>query len=159
MKKLMLSMVIVMAVGMGGCAKETTVKTDSKPIIKQEVKEEKKQLMDIEEMGKGIILLETPSGDSSNGNVPFFFAVEDTLIMQIGYTGTDIAGDKITYAYIDGKLNSKNQMSEQCGGSIDLSEKALNVGVHIVEFIQYDTNKEDGKVVVYKVAKYEFKQQ
>ena len=160
MKKLILSLVVIMVMGMSGCAGQPKPKVvpTTKVAVKQEVKKvEKVRIMDIAEMGKGTIYISTPAGTSEGGNTPVLMTKKDDIITQIGYDGENIDGSKITYLYIDGKLKSKEQMSERCQGSIDLKGADLKVGVHIIEFIQYDTDKEDGKVVVYKVSRYKSK--
>ena len=162
MKKLMISTVIIMAIGMSGCGKAATdpapAATDNKPVQAQEVKkvEDKKQLMDIKEIGEGTIILDTASGTSEDNNIPFMFYDKENFIVQIGYSGS-IAGDKLTYVYVDGILNCKEQNSDNFASAINLSDNMLDAGLHVVEFIQYDNNKEDGQVEVYRMAKYEFK--
>lgn len=160
MKKLILSVIVIMAMGMGGCGEKQNAPIVSKPkvAVNQEVKKvEKVRIMDIAEMGKGTISIATPSGDDVKGNTPVLMTKKDDVITQIGYDGIDIDGSKITYLYVDGKLKSKEQISEQCQGLIDLKDNDLKAGVHIIEFIQYDTDKENGKAIMYKVSKYESK--
>jgi hypothetical protein len=160
MKKVILSLVVITAIGMSGCTKQPKVEVvpTTKVAVTQEVKKvEKARMMDIAEIGKGTISISTPSGSSDEGNIPILMTSENDIITQIGYNGTEVDGSKISYLYVDGKLKSKEQISERCQGSIDLQDSDLKVGNHIIEFIQYDTDKEDGKVIMYKISKYESK--
>lgn len=108
------------------------------------------------EMGAGDFAIQTPSGSSEDGSVPFIFADSDTYMDSFGYTGFDADGSHLTYIYVDGMEQAKEQIAD-FQSSIDLTGDLLKEGVHKVEFVQYDTDDPSGNVIMYKTASYEIK--
>lgn len=108
------------------------------------------------EMGAGDFAIQTPSGSSEDGSVPFIFADSDTYMDGFGYTGFDVDGSHLTYIYVDGMEQAKEQIAD-FQSSIDLTGDLLKEGVHKVEFVQYDTDDPSGNVIMYKTASYEIK--
>lgn len=108
----------------------------------------------IKEIGNGTFYLENESGTTENENVITIFDDGQTQIMQIGIVTSDIDGSKLSYIYIDGKLNTKLQISDS-QDSLDLTKEDLTVGKHQVVLKQFDNNKEDGTPITVKVAQYE----
>lgn len=107
------------------------------------------------DMGSGEMFISTPGGTSENGAVPVIFA-DDTILMQIGLCATDFDGSKLSFVFVDGYLNAKEQLANT-QTSINLERAALDVGVHKVEVVQFDTDAVDGNVITYKTASYEVK--
>lgn len=135
--------------------KTTTESTESK----EEPKEEsKKDLPDgqYSDMGEGTMFLSTAGGTSENGNVPTVF-VSDEILLQIGLNTSAFDGSKLSYIYVDGMENAKEQLADS-QSVIDLSEDALKEGKHTVEIVQYDNDDPTGTMVTYKKAEYEVKQ-
>ncbi|HCA28244.1 MAG TPA: hypothetical protein DEP23_00975, partial [Ruminococcaceae bacterium] len=110
---------------------------------------------DYKEIGKGKLSISTPSGTSENGNIPILYANKND-IDSIGISVRSFDGSKLSYVYVDKKLNTKDQYADT-DTSIYLSGNALSVGTHKVEVVQYDTNKPGGKITTYKSASYEIK--
>lgn len=108
------------------------------------------------ETGAGSILLSTEGGTSENGNVPVLFVAEDDILTQIGLDTQGLDGSHLSYIYIDGVLNTKEQLAD-AQMTLDLSNQMLEKGQHKVEVVQYDTDEPDGEVVTYKNASYEVK--
>lgn len=109
------------------------------------------------EMGKGKFSVATPSGTSENGQVPVLFIGKDTSMAQVGVNAFEFDGGKLSYLYVDGILNTKEQLADT-QTSINLKEDTLKVGTHKVEVVQFENDKSDGKAVTYKVASYEVKE-
>lgn len=107
------------------------------------------------EMGVGKIIVSTPSGTSENGAVPFIYVEKDSLV-QIGFDALEFDGAKLSYIFIDGVLNSKEQLKDT-QTSLNLKDDEVKVGKHKVEVVQFDTDKVDGKALTYKSASYEVK--
>lgn len=108
------------------------------------------------EMGEGNFALQTPSGSSEDGSTPYIFADSDLMMTEVGYTGFDADGSHLTYIYVDGMEQGKEQIADY-QSSITLTDDLLKEGVHKVEFVQYDTDDPSGNVIMYKTASYEIK--
>lgn len=106
------------------------------------------------DMGDGTMYLSTVGGTTENDNVPVLFETSDTVLETIEIDTTGFDGSKLSYIYIDGMLNTKEQLGDS-QSSISLEKDALAEGTHKVEVVQYDTNEPDGTMVTYKTASYE----
>lgn len=82
------------------------------------------------------------------------FEASDTVLDTIEINTTGFDGSILSYIYIDGMLNTKEQLGDS-QSSINLEKDALAEGTHKVEVVQYDTNEPDGTMVTYKTASYE----
>ena len=165
MKKKVISLLCttLLLFGLAGCTSSTeNKKSDPEPVAVEEKAEPTEDAIkinvpaDIKDTGKGTIELATPSGTSANGATPFIYVDKDTSIQQIGFNSTEFDGAKLSYIFIDGILNSKEQLGDT-QSSLDLKEDILKVGIHKVEVTQYDNDKMDGKVITYKLCSYEVK--
>ena len=108
------------------------------------------------DIGKGRIEIVTPSGNSKDGVVPFLFVAKDTSMVQVGLNVWEFNGAKLGYIFIDGVLNTKEQLGDT-QMTLTIVSDALKVGKHKVEVAQFDTDKVEGKIVCYKVGSYEIK--
>ena len=141
-----------------------TESTESKEEVKEEEpkeevkKENKKDLPDgqYSDMGAGTMHIATAGGTSENGNVPTIF-VSDEILLQIGLNTSEFDGSKLSYIYVDGMENAKEQLADT-QTVIDLSENALKAGKHTVEIVQYENDEPTGTMVTYKKAEYEVKE-
>lgn len=106
------------------------------------------------DMGDGTMYLSTAGGTTENDNIPVLFEASDTVLDTIEVDTTDFDSSKLSYIYIDGMLNTKEQLGDS-QSSISLEKDALAEGTHKVEVVQYDTNEPDGTMVTYKTASYE----
>ena len=111
---------------------------------------------DYADMGAGTMYISTPAGTSENGAVPVLFASDEDILIQIGLDTSDFDGSHLSYIYVDGMLNFKDQLGDS-QNFLELSGDALTVGQHDVEVVQYDTDKPDGQMITYKSATYEVK--
>lgn len=108
------------------------------------------------EMGAGDFAIQTPSGSSEDGNIPFIFANADTYMDSFGYTGFDVDGSHLTFIYVDGMEQAREQIADY-QSIVDLAGDLLKEGIHKVEFVQFDTDDPSGNVIMYKTASYEIK--
>lgn len=106
------------------------------------------------DMGDGTMYLSTAGGTTENDNIPVLFETSDTVLDTIEVDTTGFDSSKLSYIYIDGMLNTKEQLGDS-QSSISLEKDALAEGTHKVEVVQYDTNEPDGTMVTYKTASYE----
>lgn len=108
------------------------------------------------EMGAGTFAIQTPSGSSEDGSTPYVFVGDGDIMVSIGYTGFDADGSRLTYIYVDGIETEKEQVADT-QSVFYVTEDMLNMGIHKVEFVQYDTDDPSGNVIMYKTASYEIK--
>lgn len=108
------------------------------------------------DLGAGTFYISTQSGTSEDGNTPFELISSDTTVSQIGFGSSGMDGSKITYIYIDGMLNTKEQLSDS-QGSLDLTGDLLKAGTYKVEAVQFEGDEPSGTIVTYKSASYEIK--
>lgn len=109
------------------------------------------------EIGNGDVVLSTTGGTTENGNIPTVFVGKDTQLDQIGLSSENLDGSKLSYVYIDGMLNTKEQLGEMSQTTITLQDNSLKEGKHKVEVVQYDNDEQTGTPVTYKVVNYEVK--
>ncbi len=148
-----------------GCGNKTTSEpktNDAQKEVsanKEEAKEESNKDFDgssFSDMGSGTFFISTPSGTSQDGNVPVFLKDSGTLMTEVGYSSREMDGTHLTYFYIDGMENDKDQISDT-DGSLIVNGDMLSDGTHTVEAVQYDTDEPTGNVITYKSASYEVK--
>ncbi|EAF0864359.1 hypothetical protein CFF26_14550 [Listeria monocytogenes] len=160
MKKLLLlaGLLIVFSFGLTACGSSDD--STEKKVTNKESAKDKKKSTDVvfpeKELGQGKIILKTESGSSEDGNVPFMYKDDDLLTPYIGFEAWEFDGSKLTYIYIDDGLNSKEQLANT-QTSLDLTTSDYETGVHEVKAVQFDNDKETGKIITYKTAKYEVK--
>lgn len=111
---------------------------------------------DYKDVGNGTMYISTPDGTSENNAVPVLFVEADDSLIQIGLNSAEMDGNKLSYIYVDGMLNTKEQLADS-QITLDLQKDALATGTHKVEVVQYDNDQPDGKMVTYKAASYEVK--
>lgn len=105
------------------------------------------------DMGEGTFVIKNASGNSGNGDQIIIYVNPDAWSESMGISVRDIDGSHISYIYVDGILNIKDQMANT-DTSIYLHDVDLTEGIHKIELVQYDNNSEDGNVITYKVAEY-----
>ncbi|OAA89343.1 hypothetical protein [Clostridium ljungdahlii] len=160
-KKLSLIMAIsLLIINLVGCGIQKSV-TEVKDKAKNATEQAKNDVMQIPknlqaDMGTGTFYISTPSGTSQNGAVPVIYADKNTQIEQIGVNTSGFNGKNLSYIFVDGALNAKEQLAES-QSSINLKGDALKVGKHKVDVVQYNNNKTSDSVVTHKTAYYEVK--
>lgn len=112
---------------------------------------------DYSDLGNGKFSIQTEGGDSAERITPVLFVTEDDILIQIGYCAEEMDGSHLSYIYVDGMENAKEQLGEMVQGTLDLQDDALAKGVHTVEVVQYDTDEPSGNVITYKSCQYEVK--
>ena len=108
------------------------------------------------DMGDGTFILRGPGGTTEDGSVITVYAESNAAVKQIDFATKDINGNSLSYIYIDGMLTDKEQVS-QSQMILNLSGKALKVGTHKVELVQFEDDDTNGTVTTYKTASYEIK--
>ncbi|HSQ88697.1 hypothetical protein [Romboutsia sp.] len=156
-KIITLALCTMLSMSLIGCSntKEVTSTEDTskkETVIKKDIPEGLS-----EELGNGTIIVSTAGGTSEDGNIPVVFAEEDLVLEQIGLDAEDFDGSKLSYIYIDGMNNTKEQLGEMTQTTLTLDGDALNKGTHKVEVVQYDNDEATGKAITYKTASYEIK--
>lgn len=160
MSKKILGLVLVgvLALGMIGCSNSKEENKANENTTKEEVSSKKDIPSGLDkEVGNGSVVLSTTGGTTENGNTPVVFVGQDTLLDQIGLSAENFDGSKLSYVYIDGMLNTKEQLGEMTQTTITLQDNSLKEGKHKVEVVQYDNDEQTGNPVTYKVATYEVK--
>ena len=110
------------------------------------------------DLGDGIVIVNTPSGDSIDGNVPSMIVQPDTLLDQVGYDLEEWDPSKEVFVYVDKIFYEAVQSGEMYQSSICLSEDLLDPGEYTVSAIQFEGNDPEGEVTGYKEAKYEIEE-
>ena len=163
-KALILALSIVMLTGCGNKTDDTKSTESNKASVestekvkddnKSNTKKEDKKIIGGEEKGEGNITLSTPGGEGKDVTL---ITEKDSLLVQIGINAEDVGvdGNEPTVVYVDGKENTKLQLSKDVAvqDSIDLQEENLTEGKHIVEVIQ----EKDGQQTFYRQLSYEVK--
>ncbi|MDR0921730.1 MAG: hypothetical protein LBM95_05045 [Lactobacillales bacterium] len=102
------------------------------------------------EIGGGTLNLSTESGNTKTSKEVILTVLPDSNVEQIGYEVEKFDGSKKSYIYVDGTFNMI-EILENRRGTLSLNETIFGKeGKHTVQIVQYDNNKEDGKIVTYK---------
>lgn len=167
-KALILALSIVMLTGCGNKTDDTKSTESNKASVestekvkddnKSDVKKEDQKIIGGEEKGEGNITLSTPGGEGKDVTL---ITEKDSLLEQIGINAedvdvdVDVDGNEPTVVYVDGKENTKLQLSKDVAiqDVIDLQEENLTEGKHVVEVIQ----EKDGEQTFYRQLSYTVK--
>ena len=106
------------------------------------------------DIGDGIVYLENASGTTKNGKPIEEHVSSDTTMAQIVYIAEEFNSARPTYIYVDGRLNCKKRLTEDCKGTFNISGEDLASGTHLVEFVQYKGKPSAVNVLTHKTAKY-----
>ena len=110
------------------------------------------------DMGQGTIGVQNQSGSTLEGaDVVVYVGDPKTEYIQIDCESRDFNGAALTFIYVDGTLNTKEQMGEYSQTTLGLSGSALEEGVHLVEAVQFEGDDPTGTVTTYKSAQYTVK--
>ncbi|MCL7746871.1 hypothetical protein [Halalkalibacter alkaliphilus] len=109
---------------------------------------------DDSETGEGVLIIQTASGDSSQGNVPFLFVPDDTMVTQIGYIIENFDGDKEVFFYINEMFVEAAQGGEMVQSLLDLYDWMLEPAEYEVTAVQYEGNDPNEDVVHLSKAQY-----
>lgn len=150
MKKILLLSLIVL---LAACGNENTASEDKTVKEVDEVEEVEtvtaeptKQVSEhpfpsnAEPIGTARITINTPSGDSLDGNVPVLFISDDVSATQIGIDYDEFDGSVETFVYINEIHNVTEQVGERSQGVLTLSGANLEPGEYTVTAVQFEGN-------------------
>lgn len=110
-----------------------------------------------EEKGEGDFLIACAGGTTENGNVPVEYVASDTLVSQIGYEAWGFDGSKLSFIYVNGILQDKQQLTDT-QSTLELKDNSLKPGTYKVEVAQYENDDPNSEMVTYKTCQYEIKE-
>lgn len=160
MKKILsLLLVSLLSIGLVACNNSSTNNSDTDS-TKKETNTVTRDLKegDYKEKGKGSFMIVCAGGSTENGNVPVEYLAPDTAISQIGYDASNFDGSKLSYIYINGILNTKEQLTEDCQGTINMEGDFTKPGTYKVEVVQYEDDDTSKEMLTYKSCEYEIKE-
>ena len=158
MKKIIsLLLVSLISISLVACNNSTDNDTDSNKEETNAVARDLKE-GDYKEKGDGNFMITCAGGTTENSNVPVEYIAPDTALSQIGYEASNFDGGKLSYIYINGMLNTKDQLSEDCQSTLDLQGDLLKPGTYKVEVVQYEDDDTSKDIVTYKTCEYEIKE-
>ena len=114
---------------------------------------------DYEEIGNGTMYVITPSGSSEDGSVPVLYvdvSDRDNILESIELDAWDYDGSVLSYVYIDGMENTKEQLADT-QTTLGLTGNELSEGVHVVEVVQFEGDDPAGEILSYRSTSYEVK--
>ncbi|OXB98948.1 MULTISPECIES: hypothetical protein [Bacillus] len=163
MKKLIIAgLSIGLLAGCGSTDSKSEVKEQTTQSEKPETSTKKTSKhpfpKDAKPVGEGKITVDTPAGNSENGNVPVLFSDKNTIMDQIGLDYANFQGDKQTFVYVDKIFDRTTQVGELTQSTFTLAEDTLKPGVHTVTAVQFENDDPKGKVLNFVEAKYEVKE-
>ena len=138
-----------------GCSKnESTSNQENQEKVELVVKKRDIPEDFSEDCGNGAIEIVCEGGSSKDGNIPIIYVEKDTVLLQIGLNAESFDGTKLSYVYVDGILNCKEQFGELTQSTINLEGDNLSSGKHMVQVVQYKDNDINKEVLTYKEAFY-----
>lgn len=158
MKKLLsISIALLLSLGLVACSSNNDggsndKKSEDVAPVTRDLKED-----DYEVKGDGDFLIVCAGGNTENGNVPVEYVDSDTSLSQIGYESRNFDGSKLSFIYVNGMLQDKQQLSDS-QNSLELKDDLLKPGTYKVEVVQYDNDDPSGEMLTYKTCEYEIKQ-
>lgn len=110
-------------------------------------------------IGDSLITITTPSGDSSNGNIPVLYVEQDAMLVQIGIDYEKFDGSRETFIYINEMFLTAEQFGEMGATTLNLEQDQLKPGDYTVTAVQFENNDPKQKPTHLVQAKYEIKEQ
>ncbi|MGL5714238.1 MAG: hypothetical protein ACRCX2_14555 [Paraclostridium sp.] len=150
MKKNILSLILILGISilLGGC---------SNRIVEKDLEVENLVPSGLNnEIGSGQFVISTISTKSQE-ETPVIFVDEFKSLAQLGFQSEGFDGGRCSYIYIDGELNTIENLGEMDSITLTLGEENLIEGTHKVEVIQFDNDKTSGTPITYKISNYEVK--
>lgn len=146
----------IISVSLVGCNNDSTNKDKEENTAKVEQTKNNDLGINIKDKGNCSYYITTGDITSQNNAIPYIYLEDDTQLMQIGYVGKEFDSSKLSYIYIDGELQEKMQLSDDCEGTLTLQGNSLKVGKHKVEVVQYNgtESKNVDDILIYKSAEY-----
>ena len=106
------------------------------------------------EMGRGKIIITTHTNNSEDKETPVIYIDDYKGLVQLGLESKDFDSSKSSYIYIDGKLNTIEELGKSSSINLTICEEDLNEGMHKIEVVQFDNNKTSGTPITYKNCSY-----
>lgn len=106
------------------------------------------------EIGEGNIIVTTPISTSENETTPIVYVDEYKGLAQLGFQSKGFDDSRLSYIYIDGKLNTIEELGDVNSITLTICEDDLKEGIHKIEVIQFDNDKTDGTPITYKACNY-----
>lgn len=106
------------------------------------------------EMGRGKIIITTPTNNSEDKETPVIYIDDYKGLVQLGLESKNFDSSKSSYIYIDGKLNTIEELGKSSSINLTICEEDLNEGMHKIEVVQFDNNKTSGTPITYKNCNY-----
>ena len=146
MKKLLFLIFLVMLFTIG-CSNQ---------VIENRVEVEKTIPSGVEgDIGKGSIIVTTHVSSSEDGSIPTVYRDEKKGLGQVGLRAKGFDDSRASYIYIDGKLNTVENLGESTSVTLTICDSDLKEGKHQIEVIQFDNDKTRGTPITYKKCEYE----
>lgn len=74
---------------------------------------------------------------------------------QVGLSSKDFDDSRVSYIYIDGKLNTVEKLGKESAVTLTICDNDLKEGKHKIEVVQFDNDKTNGTPITYKKCEYE----
>lgn len=145
MKKLLflLSIVTIFTVG---CSKQ---------VVENRVEFEKVIPPGLEtNIGSGSVIVTTHVSNPENGSIPTIYIDEKKGLGQLGLSSKNFDDSRLSYIYIDGKLNTIEKLGESSSVTLTICDDDLKEENHKIEVVQFDNDKTSGTPVTYKKCDY-----
>lgn len=160
---LLLSLVFVLGFTACGSGNDASDENDDATVVEEQVTDADAERDfpegDYEEIGDGTMYIITPSGSSEDGSVPVLYvdvSDRDNILESIELDAWDYDGSVLSYVYIDGLENTKEQLADT-QTTLGLTGDALSEGIHVVEVVQFEGDDPTGEIISYRSASYEVK--
>lgn len=123
---------------------------------KSKVEEIKDLGLGIKEKGNCTFYIETEGVTSENNAIPYIYSKDENTMKQIGYTAKKFDETKLSYIYIDGKLQENLKLNQDYQGTLTLQKDTMKFGKHKIEVVQYENteSKDKDDIITYKLCEY-----
>lgn len=109
------------------------------------------------DVGRGTFNISSPSGSSEEGKEVFIYIEKDKLFYQLGISLREMDSSKLTYFYIDDYEAGSEHVGYGYDGTLNVPDEVVKVGKHYVRAVQYEDDKQTGKVTFYHEHIFEFR--
>lgn len=107
------------------------------------------------DIGSGSVIVITRVSNSENGSIPIIYIDEKKGLGQLGLSSKNFDDSRLSYIYIDGKLNTIEKLGESSSVTLTICDDDLKEGNHKIEVVQFDNEKTSGTPITYKKCDYE----
>ena len=103
---------------------------------------------------KGEIIVTTHVSSSEDEKLPIIKIEENVGLWQIGIIAKNFDDSKLSYIYIDKKLNTVERFGKESDVTLTIFDSDLKEGEHKIEIVQFNNDKTSGKPINYKLCNY-----